>query len=334
MQTVLFIRFSSIGDIVLCSPLLRALKTQKPDTRILFVTKKQYRELLEHNPYIDKLFLFDKDIGLITKELKAEQIDFIADLHNNLRSRRLRWAIGAPSATVRKYNWEKWLLVQFKINKIPKNHIVDRYFGTLKPLGIDKDVEGLEFYNGISPQHRASLLQDKPTPYVVLVVGGTYYTKRIPIDKWIEIVQSLPYPAILVGGKNDKECASMICECTKAFSPINTCGQLSIAETAEIIRLSQFVITGDTGMMHIAAAYHKTILSIWGNTTLSLGFAPYLPAEKVDKSIVLENKDIKCRPCSKLGYNKCPKKHFKCMNDLDVQPAINIAIRKSLEVML
>ncbi len=287
--------------------------------------------LLEHNPYVDKLFLFDKDIKHLIKELKAEHIDFVADLHNNLRSRRVRWAIGAKSAVVNKYNWQKWLLVQFKINKIPKNHIVDRYFATLKPIGVHKDAGGLEFYNGVSAQHSASLLQDKPKTYVVLVVGGTYYTKRIPVNKWIEIAQSLPYPAVLVGGKNDKDIANKVCESTKGFSLINACGELSIAETAEIILHSQFVITGDTGMMHIAAAYHKTILSIWGNTTLSLGFAPYLPPEQANNSIILENKDIKCRPCSKLGYNKCPKKHFKCMNDLDVKPAINIAVKKALE---
>ncbi len=322
MQTILFIRFSSIGDIVLCSPLLRALKMQKPDVRILFATKKQYQGLLAHNPHIDQLFLLDKDMGTLISALQAEQIDFVADLHNNLRSRRLRWAIKAPSAVVRKYNWQKWLLVRFKINIMPQSHIVDRYFETLKSLGIYNDNQGLAFYNGLSPENSQHLLQSIPQKYAILVVGGTYYTKRMPIPKLIEIVETLPYPAVLIGGKEDLPVAQTVCKATQHLNPINTCGQMSVAESAELIRLSQLVITGDTGMMHIAAAYHKTILSVWGNTVPALGFAPYMPTQ-AHKAVILENNNLKCRPCSKLGYNKCPKKHFKCMQTLDIRAAIN-----------
>ncbi len=327
MQTVLFIRFSSIGDIVLCSPLFRALKTQQPDTRIFFATKKQYKSLLEHNPYIDKLFLLDKDMEHLISALQAEQIDFVADLHNNLRSRRVRWAVKAHAKVVSKYNWQKWLLVRFKINKMPNSHIVDRYFETLKPLGVQNDKQGLEFYNGLSLEDSQHLLQSIPQQYAVVVVGGTYFTKRMPIPKLIEAVEALPYPVVLIGGKGDISTAAVVCQVTQHFQTINMCGQMSIAQSAELIRLSQLVITGDTGMMHIAAAYHKTILSVWGNTVPALGFAPYMP-QQLHKAVILENNALKCRPCSKLGYNKCPKKHFKCMKDLDINAAVkNMVMR-------
>lgn len=323
MQTILFIRFSSIGDIVLCSPLLRALKQQMPNSRLLFATKKQFAPLLQHNPHIDKLFLLDKDMGTLIKALKAEPIDFIVDLHNNLRSRRLRWAIKAPSALVRKYNWQKWLLVHFKLNLMPNSHIVDRYFATLQPLGIQPDEKGLAFYNGIAEADSQALRRHLPNPYNVLVIGGTYFTKRIPLPKLIEAVKASPYPVVLIGGKNDHPMAAQLCQYFEPSVPLhNLCGNLSIAESAEIIRHSHLVISGDTGMMHIAAAYQKPLLSVWGNTVPALGFAPYMP-QRAHHSLILENKELKCRPCSKLGYNKCPKKHFECMQSLDMAKAIN-----------
>ncbi|HRB40127.1 MAG TPA: glycosyltransferase family 9 protein, partial [Bacteroidia bacterium] len=99
------------------------------------------------------------------------------------------------------------------------------------------------------------------------------------------------------------------------------CGITSIGQSASLIKQSKAVITHDTGLMHIAAALRKKIVSVWGNTVPEFGMYPYLPVNSVPFSIS-EVKNLNCRPCSKIGYNTCPKKHFRCMNDMDIQEII------------
>ena len=147
---------------------------------------------------------------------------------------------------------------------------------------------------------------------MALVVGGSYYTKKIPLNKLIQICQVINFPIIILGGKEDKQIGD---DLQKQFPDlINTCGQFSINESASIIKQAEWVITSDTGLMHIASAYNKKIISIWGNTIPEFGMSPYLPNPN---NKLLEIKNLECRPCSKLGYKSCPKAHFRCMNDID-----------------
>ena len=136
---ILFIRFSSIGDIVLTSPLLRCTKEQLKDVEIHYVTKKKFAGVIEHNPFITKLFTIDNSLTEITKELKKENYDWVIDLHHNVRSLRLKSALHRPCKSFNKLNFEKWVLVQFKKNKLPNVHIVDRFFETLSHLGVMSD---------------------------------------------------------------------------------------------------------------------------------------------------------------------------------------------------
>ena len=317
MTKILIIRLSSIGDIVLTSPLLRAIKAQKPAIEVHFLSKENYISVLENNPYIDKLFLFNDDLNHSIQELKHEKYDYIIDLHKNLRTFRIKKALNVPSYSFEKLNWEKWLLVKFKINNLPHIHIVQRYFNTLKPLGITNDHLGLEYYSGLENEENITGLPlEISSEYVALVIGGTYYTKQIPIEKLLEVIQHIQLPIILLGGKEDIEIARELEKRTEK-KIYNAVGQSSINESAEIIRRSNYVITGDTGLMHIAAAYQKKIFSFWGNTVPEFGMSAYMP-EHPKRSIILENKSLNCRPCSKLGFQSCPKNHFDCMNTLDV----------------
>lgn len=316
---ILIIRFSSIGDVVLTTPVIRCCKQQIKNAEIHFVTKSSFKSTLEHNPNINKLITFDKDFTEALPQLKKENYDFVIDLHNNLRSTRLKLALGKKSSTFKKLNVKKWLAVNLKSKTaLPDIHIVQRYLEAAAPLGVKDDGKGLDYF--ISEKDSVDLStinQNLKNGFVALVVGGSYFTKKIPANKLIEICNNSKLPVVLMGGKEDSTIAEQVISKTK--NTFNTCGKFSLNQSASIIQQSSYVVTSDTGLMHIAAAFGKKIFSLWGNTIPEFGMYPYKPGEG---SKILEVKDLKCRPCSKLGYHKCPKGHFKCMNEIDVRSII------------
>lgn len=320
MKKILIIRFSSIGDIVLTTPVIRCIKEQKPEIEIHYLTKKSFKGILEHNPYLSKIHTIEKDINEISKELKNENFDFVIDLHNNLRSLQTKRIIGKPSSSFKKLNFKKWMLVNLKIDNMPAIHVVDRYLETAAGLGIKNDLKGLDYF--IPAKDEVQLLSLPSTHqngYLGFVIGAKHFTKQLPTEKIIAICKKLNQPIILLGGKEDKERAI---EIEKAVGAIiyNACGNFNLNQSASLIRQAKKVITHDTGLMHIAAAFKKEIISVWGNTVPAFGFTPYLPD---NKSKIVEVKNLACRPCSKIGYDKCPKGHFKCMVEIDENEFIN-----------
>lgn len=312
---ILIIRFSSIGDVVLTTPVIRCCKQQVKKAEIHFVTKNSFKSTLENNPNIDQLITFEKDFKEILPRLKKENYDFVIDLHNNLRSTRLKLALGKKSSTFKKLNIKKWLAVTLKKKTtLPDIHIVQRYLEAAAPLGVKDDGKGLDYF--ISEKDSVDLSTIDPNlnnGFIALVVGGSYYTKKIPVNKLIEICNHSKLPVVLLGGKEDSTTAEQVV--SKCKNAINICGKYSLNQSAFVILHSSFVITSDTGLMHIASAFGKKIFSLWGNTIPEFGMYPYKPG---DGSLILEVKNLKCRPCSKLGYNKCPKGHFKCMNEINI----------------
>ena len=136
MPKFLLIRFSSIGDVVLTTPVIRCLKKQVNDAEVHFLTKNSFAEIIENNLYIDKKIYFEDDLNAIIKNLKAENYDYIIDLHNNLRTFLIKLWLMKKSFSFNKLNFEKWLMVNSKINRLPNIHIVDRYMETIKSLGV------------------------------------------------------------------------------------------------------------------------------------------------------------------------------------------------------
>jgi len=317
MKKNLIIRFSSIGDIVLTTPIVRCVKKQFPDAELHFVTKEVFKSILIHNPNIDKLHTFKKDVSELYDILKSEKFDLIIDLHKNLRSLRLKQQLKVKAVSFNKLNVKKFLAVRLKIKKaLPKIHIVERYFESLTPFGIKNDGKGLDYFIGEEDKINAGHLFFKgtETKFIALVIGGSYYTKKIPHNKLQEICMKAKLPLVLMGGKEDKALAEGL---QKQFPDlINACGNFSINQSASVIQQAEWVITSDTGLMHIASAYNKKIISAWGNTIPEFGMSPYKPNAE-NKILQIEN--LSCRPCSKLGYNKCPKGHFKCMNEINFE---------------
>jgi len=327
MQRILIIRFSSIGDIVLTTPVVRVLRKKYPAADIRFVTKKQYAELVVPNPHLNGVFLLDESLNALASELKAFKPDLVVDLHHNLRTRILKTLVGGKWLAFNKLNVEKWLKVNLKVDRLPAVHIVERYIETLKPLGIEADGKGLEYHFPPNFEKRTDCLpfgENSPQAeeglgYVALVIGAKFKTKQLPVAKLVELCNGLNRPIILIGGKEDVEVATEVMKHSTAQIH-NACGTHSLAESAWLIKQAKVVITHDTGMMHIAAAFNKKIVSVWGNTIPEFGMYPYLPQGA--PSYISEVKGLDCRPCSKIGFDACPKGHFKCMNEQDIDAII------------
>jgi ADP-heptose:LPS heptosyltransferase len=323
MKKILIIRFSSIGDIVLTSPVIRTIKTNPKDFEIHFITKKRFLPIVENNPYLDKIFTIEKEIDEVISDLKKENYDLIIDLHNNLRSHRLTIMLGVKCFRLKKLNFRKWLLVQFKINKLTDIHIVDRYLETIRLLDLEYQNRGLDYY--ILPEDESEVDNIRKIigeKFHVFVMGGAHITKQIPTKILVKIAKSSNLPIVLLGGKEDFKKAVEISNSVNEKRIFNACGILSINESAALVKSAQKVLTSDTGMMHIAAAFHKPIISLWGNTVPAFGMYPYFPEAEKHLSQMFEVQGLSCRPCSKIGFSECPKKHFNCMMKQDVAEII------------
>lgn len=322
---ILVIRLSSIGDIVLTTPVLRGLKNQI-GAEVHVVAKKGFAALLESNPYVDKVLALEEDLHVLIAELKRENYDQVIDLHHNLRSQRIKLALGVPSSSFSKLNIEKWLLVNLKINRLPELHIVDRYMAAVLALGVKNDGQGLDFF--IPAEKKVDVETEfgcKPGAYATIVIGAAHQTKCLTATQIARLCDELDMPVILVGGKDEMQKAEDIRSSTKNLHVQSGAGRLDIMQSASVIHQSGPIISHDTGMMHVAAALQKPQVVIWGNTIPEFGMYPYYGDSKV-KWISFEQKELKCRPCSKLGYDRCPKGHFKCMLDHDIGEIASKAI--------
>jgi ADP-heptose:LPS heptosyltransferase len=314
----LIIRFSSIGDIVLTSPIARCIKKENSKYEVHYLTKYKFSELVTTNPHVDKVYTIQKNTSEIIQELKAEKYDAVFDLHNNIRSRLVTNALHAKTFRFNKLNFKKWLLVNTKINKLPSVHIVDRYLETIEKYGIKMDDEGLDFF--IPPTTKINVDLKLNNQYIALVIGGTHFTKKFPTDKIIELCNKLTQQVVLIGGKTEVDDAKNIISKTKG-NVVDCCGKFSLLESAILIKNADVVISNDTGFMHIAAAFNKKIISLWGNTVPEFGMYPYLKDQS--KNCMVQVQNLSCRPCSKIGFSTCPKKHFNCMNDINNQEIID-----------
>ncbi len=299
---ILVIRFSSIGDIVLTTPVIRVLKTQlEGNVEVHFLTKQKFAGLLEANPYVDRIHSMDKTVQEVLPELEKIGFDYIIDLHKNIRTSIVRKRLKTLTFEFRKYNLEKWLWVNFGINRMPQLHIVDRYLETLRAFGVKDDGQGLDYF---IPEGKTLRNDQLPIThqqgFTAIVVGAMHAGKRMSANKLAAVCSQLKSNVVLIGGPEDEQTGEEIVRNSGDYV-YNACGKFSLHESADCLRRSELVITGDTGMMHIASAFGKKIISLWGCTVPGFGMFPYRPHPA---SIILEPTGRSKRPCSKLG-NRC-----------------------------
>ncbi len=316
MVKFLVVRFSSIGDIVLTTPVLRHLKQQVEDAEVHYLTKSAYVTLLEANPYIDRIHAFDGDIKACIVTLREEGIDYVIDLHHNIRSARIKYGLKRIAFSVNKLNWKKWLLVKLKIDHMPDRHMVDRNLDTIQTFIEEQDDGGLDYF---IPEKSEIDIQSLPESfrkgYVGLSIGAQHETKKLALETLVDLSQKLDYPVIILGGPEDRERGEHLVSSLPGKNILNGCGGYSIHQSASLVRQAKVLLTNDTGLMHIGAAFQKKIISIWGNTVPGFGMFPY---RANPSSVQFEVSGLSCRPCSKIGYQKCPKHHFKCMLEQDL----------------
>ncbi len=311
-KKILVIRFSSIGDIVLTSPVVRCLHEQL-NAEVYVITKEVFASLYRSNPHVHRVITIKEKVAEAKEELQSIAFDFVVDLHHNIRSAQVKSICKAPSASFPKLNAKKWLLVNFRVNLMPEIHIVDRYFEAVKRLGVKNDGKGLDYF--IAPENNvdlSSLPETHRQGYIALIAGAKFATKEMPVEKMIAVIKHLHQPIVLLGGKDEIPKGEKIAQACGDLV-FNACGKYNLDQSASLIQQAARVITHDTGMMHVASAFRKKIYSVWGNTVPEFGMHPYLPGEG---SKMIEVKGLSCRPCSKLGYDKCPKGHFRCMNEI------------------
>ena len=325
----LIVRFSSIGDIVLTTPVIRCLQKQVPDAEVHFLVKEKFFPVVEHNPYIDKIHVLAHSWETMMEELKVEAYDFIIDLHHNVKTLKLKRELKIKAFSFYKLNIEKYIYTSLKINLLPKIHIVDRYLKTVESFGVKKDGAGLDYF--ISEKEvtkKSDIPASHHAGYIACVIGAAHGTKRWPVGKWREFAGKINHPIILLGDKSDSAMGAEIASVDNV-KVYNACGKFSLNESADLVKKSKLVITHDTGLMHIAAAYKKPVISLWGNTVPSFGMYPYYGGAAVTNS-QLQISKLWCRPCSKIGYDKCPFGHFKCMNKIEADTVLE-TVRKFLQ---
>jgi ADP-heptose:LPS heptosyltransferase len=307
---ILVIRFSSIGDIIYTTPVVRCLKKQLPDAEIHFLTKPDFKFIYENSPYVDKLLFLKPTLFETVKELKGEHYDYVIDLHNNVRTTVIKLNLHVRSSTYKKQRLRKWLSLKFNMELVPKVHLVDRYMETVNFLGVVNDGQPIDYFLKAEHHIAALLPASHQAGFVAFVIGATHFTKRMPNEKIISICQKINYPVVVLGGEDVKANGTEVA--SAAQNVFNACGVLTLDESVFVVSKAKSVIGFDTGLTHIAEAFQNPIVSVWGGTAPGLlGVQPY----QVKDALVAEI-DLPCRPCSKFGLEKCPLGHFKCMNDM------------------
>ena len=323
---VLVLRFSSIGDIVLTSPVLRCVKEQVADVELHVATKAAFVDLVRYDPHVHKVHELGDDLGDLIHRLKAEGFQEVIDLHHNLRTARIKRALGVPAHSFPKLNWEKWLLVNLHIDRLPRIHIVDRYLSTVAHLGVRNDGKGTALH---MPANREVPLENLPTAhragYTAMAIGAAHATKRMPEHKLIELARSVEDPIVLIGGPQDAVVAQRIAHAIGG-RVFDATGKYDLLGSASLIRQARYVIAHDSGAMHMASAFQRPVMSLWGSTVPAFGMGPYLP-QHPERVHLAEVKGLGCRPCSKIGFEHCPKGHFKCMEDQDLRTIADLVNR-------
>jgi ADP-heptose:LPS heptosyltransferase len=341
---LLFIRFSSIGDIVFTTPAIRCAKQQIPGVEIHFLTKAAMKAVTIGNPYIDHFHYFDKDLQATINQLKACKFDYIIDLHKNYRTYQIQKALGVPSLSYEKLSLQKFLLTKLHLNLMPMRHIADRCLDALSSLGVVNDGKGLDYFIPKETTiNNSALPASFESGYIALVIGASYATKKLPVSALQQLCHKIPYPIVLIGGKEDEAEGAAV----QAINPIkvwNACGKFNLQESALLVKQSRTVISHDTGFLYIACAFHKKTVAIWGATSPALQVEPYYPTvQQVNQttlntntaSTILNNNEmyfnaivpnLPCQPCSNYGTNHCPQGHFACMQQQDLQSIADKAI--------
>ena len=317
---VLAVRFSSIGDILLTTPLLRAIQRSHPGSRVTVLTKREYVPLLSHNPHVYRVLGMAPGrslLGLAT-ELRGDRYSHLLDLHDSLRSRALRVLVPGRWRSYPKHRLDRALLIRMKRNRYrDRRPVAERYFSAAKDLGVRPDGGPPDFFLGPEAgEHVAAWLASvrlENQSIVAVAPGAAHATKRWPLEHWRTLVNRQVadgHAVVIVGGPGDAALGAALSNGTDERIT-NAAGIFGLQATGALLRRARALVSGDTGVMHMATAVGTPVVGLFGPTVEAFGFFPY-----TNRATVLEL-PLPCRPCSSQGGPKCPLGHHRCLVDLD-----------------
>jgi len=315
LKKILIIRLSSMGDILLTTPLIRSIKKQNPAIQIDFVLKEEFIELVKDNPNLTNIHTYSKqsfEKQILINTLISNNYEIVIDLQNNIRSKELTKPLHCQTFRFKKNDVKKFLLVNFKINRLKYSPQIPVRYAEAAVINLDD--EGLELFTYDVADKRLDLNEK----YIGLCPGAKHFTKRWPKEYFIELGKQLEtagYKVVLFGGLNEEELIGEIAN--QLSSPVDLCGD-GILQAAANMKMCKVIYTNDSGAMHLACAAKVPVIAFFGSTVKEFGFYPYK-----SKSIELENKYLSCRPCTHIGRKSCPLIHFKCMKEINPELAFN-----------
>ena len=315
MLRILCVRFSSIGDVLLTTPLVRALHRRHPDAELYFVTKRALAPLLVENPHLDRVIELQPNerITDLARRLRALRATHGLDLHGSLRSTALRWLVPCQWSGYSKRKLARTTLITTKIDIYGKHvPVPERYFEAARALDVQPDGGPPDFF--LAPAARAHMshwlaeagLDQQPV--AVVAPGAAHATKRWPLRHWQALtdrLHELGYGVVAVGGPDDRTIAAQL-----GAHVVNVAGEFSLQETGACLARAAVAVSGDTGVMHMATGVGTPVVSLFGPTVEPFGFFPY-----TKRAAVLE-RDLDCRPCSAMGTERCPLGHHRCLAEV------------------
>lgn len=330
---VLAVRFSSIGDVLLVTPLLRAIRLRHPAARITVVTKQAHVPLLSHNPHVDRVIGLEpgRPLASIAAELRMEGYTHRLDLHDNLRTRMLRTLVPGRWSTYPKHRVARTLLIYTKRNRYPDARpVAERYFSAAGDLDVLPDGKPPDFFLGPDAERQASdwlaaagLAQNRPV--IALAPGAAHATKRWPVEHWRSLIQQIvaeSFDVVIVGGPDDSQLGTTLSQGTGG-TVVSAAGVFGLQGTGAVLQRAAALISGDTGVMHMATGVGTPVVALFGPTVRAFGFFPY-----TSRAEVLELA-LSCRPCSSKGGARCPLGHHQCLAKIGPE-TVHGALRRSL----
>jgi lipopolysaccharide heptosyltransferase II len=334
----LIIRLSSIGDVILASPLIRLLRKRFPQGQIDFLVKREYADLVRFNPHLRNVIELDArggfaELRALKRRLRQERHDTVIDIQGNLRSSFLRTGLSATVLRVDKRRLARFLLVSFKWNVYKTSPPVPvRYLETVRSTGIVDDGDGLELF---IPEETRTRVQkhlsdagvDSQKGVVGVCPGAKHATKRWLPQRFAQLAIALLsediHKILIFGGVDERDlCASIEQEVVQSIGRqdcvVNLAGVFSLLETASAMDACDTVVANDSGLLHLAAARKRDVVAIFGPTVQEFGFYPYGTENRV-----IERRNLYCRPCSHIGGEACPEGHFRCMKEISIDEVLN-----------
>lgn len=317
---ILLLRLSSIGDVILTTPLIRVLRRRHPDAHLAYCTRPAFAPLVAEHPALDDLIVFDpktEPLGTLARRLRAGRFTYLLDLHGVLRTRALRLMVPGRWRGYRKRRVARAALIRFKRNlyldAVPE---AERFFEAARGLDVRPDGDPAELYLSAAARERAGQWLARhglaDAPFAVLAPGAAHFTKRWPLEHWSELARDLAAQGrelLVVGGPEDVAAGDAIARAAGTRGR-SAAGLFSLQETAAALAAARAVVAGDTGVMHMATAMRTPVVTLFGPTVRAFGFAPYrAPAAVLER-------DLPCRPCSAQGGPACPLGHHRCLRDI------------------